>query len=99
MLIQESYINQTAGYRFGDSEPYEPYTDNIKELFQSMQREYGRCTGKIYIDPDATPIGWVFEKKLQYEDTKEFYTREVWVTLLDEPDTVTRTHHYHKLES
>lgn len=104
LLISESFVNATKGHRFGDSEPYEPQTDDIGKLFASMQREYGRCVSSMYVDgPDGTAkrIGWVFQKRMQYEDYRghgeRFYIREVWVTLHDAVDSVKRTHHYHQL--
>lgn len=103
LLVSETFVNETEGYRFGETEPYEPYTDNIGRLFRDMQKEYGRCTGAVYVDrPNgaARKIGWVFQKNMTYEgarDPRETYTREVWVTLHDAPDTVERTTHYHTL--
>jgi hypothetical protein len=92
MLVSEVFINATKGHRFGESEPYEPYTDNIGELFRAMQKEYGRCTSAVYVETPAGPpqrVGWVFEKRMRYEDARgndrerDYYTREVWVTLYD----------------
>jgi hypothetical protein len=82
--IRETYTNEDQGYQFGDTEWYEPYTDNIGRLFRSLQREYGRCVSTIYVDtPNGTrKCGWYFEKVMQYDDarTKEdTYTRGVWV--------------------
>lgn len=92
--IQETYVNETQGYRFGDSDWFEPYTDNMGKLFRDLQKEYGRCTGKVYTDTvdGAKQVGWVFEKQMQYEDARpryndygrllkpETYLRAVWVT-------------------
>lgn len=50
MRIRESFVNLTKGYRLGDPEWYEPYTDDRGELFRAMRHEYGRCTGRIYVD-------------------------------------------------
>lgn len=97
MLISEVFINETKGYRFGNTEPYEPFTDDIGKLFRSLQREYGRCMGRMYVEPNNEPIGWVFSKKMQYEDSHEEYVREVWVKLHDAPITVTKEPHYHVL--
>jgi hypothetical protein len=82
LMIKETYVNVTRGYRFGTSGWYETDYAGRGELFRELQREYGRCTSKIYIDlPSGSPlaVGWVFEKKDRYDDTKELYTREVWV--------------------
>lgn len=106
MLIGETFYNATEGYRFGSLEPYEPWTNDTGKLFRTLQREYGRCTSSVYVDsPDnGKPhrIGWVFQKRMEYEDYRghgeRYYTREVWVTLYEEKDTVKRTHHYHKLD-
>jgi hypothetical protein len=93
MLIQETFINKTEGHGIGDSDKYEPFTDNIGQLFRSLQREYGRCVGKVYQDtPDGTKqTGWVFEGMDKYTDTGDKYLREVWVTLYEKADTVERT--------
>ena len=81
--IRESYVNQTKGYNFGSSVWYEPFTDNIGDLFRALQREFGRCVSKVYIDAPvafypatAKPVGWVFEKKCQYTDCMETYIQE-----------------------
>lgn len=102
MLIQETFINETKGYICGNTDPYEPFTDNIGRLFLSLQKEYGKCVSRMYVDPDGKPIGWIFQKKMHYEDARtnradDYYIQEVWVTLLDQKDTVTRTPHYHYL--
>ncbi len=102
LLITETFVNETKGYILGTSDPYEPFTDNIRRLFLFLQKEYGKYVSRQYIDPDAKPIGWVFQKRMRYEDARtnradDYYVQEVWVTLLNAPDTVTRTEHYHYL--
>jgi hypothetical protein len=102
--IQESFVNSTEGYRFGDSDVYETYTDDRSKLFKDMQREYGRCESKIYIDgPDgkAIQVGWVFTKTMDYEDARadwpkerRQYVREVWITLHKAPPVVTTKYNY-----
>lgn len=89
MKMQETYINQTRGCSYGATDWYEPYTDNVGKLFRSLQREYGRCSGKVYIDTKTgtKAIGWVFEKRQMYDDARgndperDYYIREVWVSL------------------
>jgi len=84
--IRESYVNQTKGYRYGNSGWYEPYTDHIGSLFLSLQREFGRCVSKVYIDvpvafypATAKAIGWLFEKKKEHTDCSLTYIQETWV--------------------
>lgn len=84
LRINETFINATENYMFGDSQPYEPFTNDTGELYRALRAEYGRCTGKRYVDlPSGTKaIGWVFEKVIKYDDSNETYKREVIVTLL-----------------
>ena len=93
MLIRETYVNQTKGHRISESDWYEPWTDDVGRLFREMQKEYGRCTSSVYVDPvgGGKPVrcGWTFEKRMRYEDARgndperDFYVREVWVQLAD----------------
>src|SRR5262245_42077760 len=96
MKIKEDYVNATEGYGYGDSmidladtifDPESPTL--IGDIFQASQKEYGRCISKVYVDfKDKTrppiQVGWVFQKRVKYEDSKDTYLREVWVTLYDE---------------
>jgi len=74
-----------------NADKFTPYTEDHGELFRSYQKTNGGCTGKVYIDtPDGTPdhIGWVFEKKRQFDDwspgdKERYYKDETWVTLKD----------------
>jgi len=96
MKMQETFINQTKGYHFGDTDWYEPYTDNIGKLFRNLQQEYGRCSGKVYVDTKegTKPVGWVFEKRMKYDDARgndpdrDFYIREVWVSLAHDVEEI-----------
>ena len=81
--VKQFWENATEGYMIGDSGGfYETWCESIGELFSAMQREYGRCISKVYVDneegnPEA--LGWVFEQKEQYTDTKEDYIQHTWV--------------------
>lgn len=107
LLISETFIDRKQNARYGDSEPYEPiHSDSLPRLFRFLQREYGRCNGKVYIDvTDPTDgkeqtkaIGWVFIKNVPYEDSpKETYLREVWVTLHDAPPERFIKYNYHHI--
>lgn len=100
MLIQETYINASKGHGIGESGLYEPFTEDTGQLYRALQKEYGRCVGKVRVmidGVDGIPIGWVFQGRDRYEDTREPYLREVWVTLHEAAPTVTRTAHYRRL--
>jgi hypothetical protein len=99
MLIEETMVNATKGWRFGASGLYEPFTDDLSVLYRALRSEHGRCIGKVYIDTaeGTKAIGWVFQKRARYDDCNETYLQETWVTLHDAEPTVERTFHHHYL--
>lgn len=97
LYVREHWVNETEGYRGGNSPVYESFTDDVGTLFRSARKEHGRCTGKIYIDtPDgARAIGWVFRKRSKYEDCNKTFLCETWVEVhTQEPTT---EYHYAQL--
>jgi len=85
LWINETWINATEkNICCGDSDPYETFTDNTRILFKSLQKEYGKCISKMYIDKKDGPTiqaGWVFEKLQKYDDCNEKYLAQTWVTV------------------
>ena len=81
LQMRETGVNQSESYSFGDSDWYPPFTTDKRQLFRSCQREYGRCAGFVYLDAEsgAIPVGWLFEKRVQYQDSPDFFTLETWV--------------------
>ena len=63
-------------------------------LFRELQREYGRCTSRIYVDAAdgvAKPVGWFFISRQEYEGarrpgTPATYLRGAWVHVKRYPD-------------
>ena len=97
LYVSEDYVNATKGWLIGESGVYKSFTDDRGTLYRSCLREHGRCVSRVYIDgPDGKPrpIGWVFVKRKQYEDTGETYLAETWVTLHEKPPTMTTEYHY-----
>lgn len=92
MKIKETYVNKDPQDSdkdriYGETEWYEPFTDDIGMLYRSLLKEYGRCTGKVYQDgQDGKPFqcGWVFLKRAQYQDCNETYLQETWITVAKE---------------
>jgi len=85
--IREQYVEEhDDGRRYsnGDSGIYETcyYHSEKRKLFDSLQREYGPCRGKIYVDREDSPVavGYVFEKRVKVSN-RECVTMETWVTL------------------
>jgi len=111
LWVSEAHINLSEGYRMGDTEPYESYLtgDQLGRLFRDAQREHGRCVSRVYVDIEdgpAIPVGWVFVKRDEYEDSRpryddygrrkpvETFLHETWITVHAAPDTVVRTPHF-----
>ena len=97
MWVQIDRVNETDGYSLGDSTWEDAGTDNVGEIFRHCQREFGRCTSKLYIDHTITgvaqPIGWTFEKQERYEDTHEPFILSTWAALHKEKPTLIYHHH------
>src|SRR4030042_22911 len=84
LWMQENWVNQTENCSCGESEPYETFTDSLKKLFRSCQKEYGKCVSKMFVDrKNGTTIqtGWVFEKVRKYENCNNTYVAETWVSV------------------
>lgn len=102
LYVTETYVNATEGYRFGETdEPVPTDTGEAGEVYRKCAAEYGRCTGKVYVDGhdgNGAPlhVGWVFQKRMRYEDAPHLtYVREVWVTLHDGPRPARPAAPYH----
>lgn len=82
MKIQISHVNRDKGYIYSK---YEEKLDKQDRgcLFRRLSREFGRCSSKVYVG-EGTPVGWCFEKKNRYDDTRETYIMETWVTITEE---------------
>ena len=89
LIISESFVH--VDIRYSEIDPHETYFDTIGELFRYLQKEYGRCPGKVYIDTKSGKTfhtGWVFRKIDYYTDTHEPYLCEVWVSVHEKmPET------------
>ena len=99
MLVKEVWTNGTEGYRIGDSGYYEPWTTDTGQLFKAYQKEFGRCTSKVYVDKEngAQPIVWEFEKLVSYTDTGEPYLQLTWVVLHNTEPIKHYSYDYHYL--
>ena len=98
IYIQESFVNETQNCRCGETDVYETFTDNKKELFKHLQKEHGACIGKVVVNENDTKtpiqIGWVFQKKCKYEDCNEYYIQSTWVTLHESEPIKTIKYNY-----
>ena len=88
LKIRETWVNASEGYNCGDSDWYEPFTEDRGELFRACQREHGRCISNVYVDvpvafypPKTKKVGWVFQKRAKYTDCENTYLQETWIEL------------------
>ena len=91
--LQEEYVNKTQGYRVGSSEVFESRFETKSEVYQYCLKEFGKCVGKVYVG-EGQHIGWIFQKLVKYEDSKEKYLQEVWVSLHKGLPTTTISYDY-----
>jgi hypothetical protein len=48
--VEEIYLDADAQVGIGESGVYETKYDSLGELYRALQAEFGRCTGKMYVD-------------------------------------------------
>lgn len=99
--VRETFLNADEGYLLG--EPVvtsDIFSGEPGDIFRAAQAEYGGCVSRIYVDTSegVRSLGWVFQRREKFSDCDETYTREVWVELLERPDTIERTSHPFYLE-
>lgn len=97
LWVQETYIDKNRNAEYGDTGVYETAYESLGELYRSCQEAWGRCTGRVYVDTPggpAKPVGWVFVRRTEYEDTKKTYLQETWVTVHSGPPTKTTKFNY-----
>lgn len=75
-------VNVDKGYIYNEfTNPLdEKYTK--KQLFTLLMKEYGKPVSKVYIgDNPPIPIGWVFHKRIPYDDCNKYFLAETWVSI------------------
>lgn len=101
---------QYRGDWWGEEPIYETAYDTVGDLYRGLtgqdksrpwQESMGRCTGKVYIGDEngkVKQVGWVFEARnpepTNRGDTQPTGLRIAWVTVHEQPPTVTKTYHY-----
>lgn len=89
LYAEETAVNLDRGYRFGESGVYETNCETHGELFRAMRKEYGRCVGRVHVyrEGKTLDVGWIFLKRDRYDDSRETFLRETWVTVHKAPPT------------
>lgn len=91
--IQETFVNRTENVGIGGTDIYTTFTDDIGELFKTLRTEFGKATCMYVGEGEGVQVGWVFLRKLKYDDSKETFLREVWVEVY-EKDEAGEYHRY-----
>ena len=97
LFVSEQWTDAEENLNLGNSGIYETFTDSTGELYKAMQKEYGRCVSKMYIDTadgTAQQVGWVFQKRQKYDDCDQTYLQETWVTVHTAQPDVQKKYHY-----
>ena len=90
LWIKESYVDATKGGRYSDVDWYETkFADNeLRPMFKNLVKEFGRVRSmwRDKAGGGREQVGWVFEKRVEYDDNRantpikqRTYLREVWV--------------------
>lgn len=85
-FLRKTQVNATSSHIFNDGDWERTNADKAR-LFLDLQKDHGRCTGKMYRDQkDDQPVhvGWVFIKRECYSDRhglrpQDYYLCETWV--------------------
>lgn len=100
MYLQETTIHVGENYIINETPVYEAFTDDIGALFKSCQKDFGRCTGKVYVETGGGKghaVGWIFMKREQYTDCKDTFLMETHITLHDKEPEHSVMQHYHTM--
>ena len=84
LWIQTATFNKTEGSAISvGNAPVETEYKDKDALLTACEREFGKCTGKLYAYSKGkrVTVGWTFERKQKYSDTRKPYTQETWVTI------------------
>ena len=94
MYVLTTGINETRDCQIWKDRPTEGLDmsgDTLGKVFRYLQKEYGRCTSKMFVDLDdgsSKQVGWVFQKVTRYQDSKNTYEQTVWCEVLKQKPIV-----------
>ena len=102
------YIKETSievredDKRYGifESDVYESWFDTsmpMSRILKHLMKDYGRIIEKVYVgDENLIHVGYVFQKRVKYEDSKDTYILETWITFHEQKENkeVKITYHY-----
>ena len=77
--------NDGKSYLLGEPEIYEPYTQDISELYHSFADEHGLCQGIVNRDlpnGEVVPVGYIFWRKRHPTSLDDTYDHYVWISFI-----------------
>jgi hypothetical protein len=89
LLVHLRYTNVTKGYGYSSEyvlvtfpHDVEPGTRGVISALNDLF-ELGRKSETTFVDTATGTVetGWTTRNRAQYDDTREYYTREVWVSV------------------
>ena len=85
LSITVERVNLDRHCGFGQEGPWPcERPSSLGDLYRMLVKEYGRCTGHVYVDKydgKTQKVGWVFVKREKYDDVDETFLCETWVTV------------------
>jgi len=79
--IKVDPVNATKGYRWEGYTEDLPDDTTLGDIYRHSMEEFGRCQSKMHYDPNGEQCGWVFVKRMKYDDCNDTYLQETWVTV------------------
>ena len=90
LKVRVVLVDENQNCRYYD-EIEDPGSPDEGEIYRNYRSEYGRCAGHVYMttkERDGVPIGWVFVRRVKYDDSGKIFLRTAWVTLVREKPAV-----------
>jgi hypothetical protein len=97
IYVEQDTVNATEGYTCGKTDPEETEFETKGEVFKWCLKRFGKCVSRVYIDRESgrpRKIGWVFQKRVKYDDCNQMFLQETWITLHKAPSEHKTVYHY-----
>lgn len=101
LYIKGTVVDTDRDCVIGEIEIQESNFSKIGDLFRYCQREYGGCVSNMYIDTKegkTRKVGWVFEKKVDYEKGSDPTNMQTWITVHQRVPEIVVINHYHEFK-
>lgn len=92
LWARECTVDRTANCRGDWSGWQETAYTTPGELFRFLRGEYGGKVGRMYreLEGGDIQVGWVFTRRMKYDDSPEMFLAEIWVEVSAAPVQIVR---------